>query len=46
MVKYTNNEKIKLIKKYFKKDYTFLLLILKNFLIFNLFIILKFYKKM
>lgn len=46
MDKYTNNEKIKLIKKYFKKDYTFLELSLKNYESYNIYIILIFNKKM
>ena len=46
MDKYTNNEKIKLIKKYFKKDYTFLELSLKNYEGYNIYIILTFNKKM
>ena len=46
MDKYTNNEKIKLIKKYFKKDYTFLELSLKNYESYNIYIILTFNKKM
>ena len=45
MDKYTNNEKIKLIKKYFKKDYTFLELSLKNYESYNIYIILTFNKK-
>ena len=46
MDKYTNNEKVKLIKKYFKKDYTFLELSLKNYESYNIYIILTFNKKM